>query len=335
MGECMSVKGGCEDMITIGIDHGNGNVKTKRCIFPCGFKKQDTMPSELFSSDILEYRGSFYSLTQNRFSYELDKTKNENCLILTLFAIAKELKARTAEGKEDFEWKKSFDGFVGREVVLAVGLPPAHFEKQQEAFKQYFLDAGRYGTEYRYNGKKFHFYIRDVFVFPQDYAAAVIYKEALIKKYGTVYCIDIGDGTVDLLALKGGVPDKEVMVSRELGVSRLREQIIDDVINDYGMTLDGSVIEDILTPGREVVAPGEIVQRVKKETARWAVKIVDQLHTKVPDFRFAPTVFCGGGSGLLKEYLEATGLFGMTEYIPDIHANAAGYEAIAGMMLGG
>lgn len=321
-------------MTIIGIDHGNGNIKTRNCVFPCGFKKQETLPSELFSSDILEYQGSYYSLTQNRFSYELDKTKNENCLILTQFAIAKELKARAAEGRADFDWKSSFGNYVGKDVVLAVGLPPAHFEKQQGAFKKYFLDAAKYGMEYRYNGKNFHFHIRDVLVFPQDYAAAIIYKEDLIKKYGTVYCIDIGDGTVDLLALKGGVPDKEVMVSRELGMSRLREQIIDDVINDYNMTLDGSTIEDILTPGREVVAPGEIVQRVKKETAEWAVKIVDQLHTKVPDFRFAPTVFCGGGSGLLKDYLEATGLFGMTDYIPDIHANAAGYEAIAGMILG-
>ena len=296
-------------MTIIGIDHGNGNIKTRSCAFPCGFKKQDTMPSELFSSDILEYRGSYYSLTQNRFSYELDKIRNENCLILTQFAIAKELKARAAEGRADFDWKSSFGNYVGGEVVLAVGLPPAHFEKQQGAFKKYFLDAGKYGMEYRYNGKNFHFYIKDVLVFPQDYAAAIIYKEELIKKYGTVYCIDIGDGTVDLLALKGGVPDKEVMVSRELGMSRLREQIIDDVINDYNMTLDGSVIEDILTPGREVVAPGEIVQRVKKETAEWAVRIVDQLHAKVPDFRFAPTVFCGVGLGAAERLFGGHGAF--------------------------
>lgn len=321
-------------MTVIGIDHGNGNVKTKRCVFPCGFKKQDTRPSDLFSADILEYRGSYYSLTPNRFSYEIDKTRNENCLVLTAFAIAKELKARAMEGKMDFDWKTSFGNFIGKDVVLAVGLPPAHFEKQQEAFKKYFLDAARCGMEFKYNGKTFHFYIRDVLVFPQDYAAAIIYKEELIKKYSTVYCIDIGDGTVDLLALKNGVPDKEVMVSRELGMSRLREQIIDDIINDYNMTLDGDIIEDILTPGREVLAPEDIVNRVRQETFAWATKIVDQLHTKVPDFRFAPTVFCGGGSGLLMPYLEQTGLFGMTDYIPDIHANAAGYETIAGMLLG-
>ena len=118
-------------------------------------------------------------------------------------------------------------------------------------------------------------------------------------------------------------------------MSRLREQIIDDVINDYNMTLDGTIIEDILTPGREVIAPEEIKQRIRQETAQWAGKIVDQLHTKVPDFRFAPTVFLGGGSKLLAPFLEATGMFGVTKYIDDICANAVGYEEIAKMYLKG
>lgn len=131
------------------------------------------------------------------------------------------------------------------------------------------------------------------------------------------------------------MPDKDVMVSRELGMSRLREQIIDDIINDYNMTLDGSIIEDVLTPGREVIAPDEVVSRIRQETTAWAEKIVDQLHSKVPDFRFAPTIFCGGGSILLAPYLEATGMFGVTEYIEDIHANAVGYEEIAKMYMNG
>lgn len=324
-----------EHVVVIGIDHGNGNMKTASSIFPYGFKKQEAKPSELFSQDILKYKGGFYSLVPNRFSYEIDKTKNENCLVLTMFAVAKELKARAVKEKPDFDWNKSFGGFVGKDVVLAVGLPPAHFEKQREAFKKYFMNAARYGLDFTYNGKTFSFHIKDVYVFPQDYAAAIIYKQALIKKYSMVYCIDIGDGTVDLLALKNGMPDKETMVSRELGMSKLRNQIIDDIINNYGMTLDGTIIEDVLTPGREVIVPEDIVKRIRQETAQWAEKIVDQLHSKVPDFRFAPTVFCGGGSKLLAPFLEATGMFGMTEYIEDIHANAVGYEEIAKLYLNG
>ena len=321
--------------IVMGIDHGNGNMKTASCVFPYGFKKQETKPSELFSKDILEYKGNFYSLIPNRFSYEIDKTKNENCLILTLFAIAKEAVSRAKAGRGDFDFKRDFSGYVGKDIVLSIGLPPAHYEKQREGFKKYFVDAARYGLEFKYNDKCFHIYVKEIFVLPQDYAAAIIYKQEMIKKYSTVYCIDIGDGTVDLMALKNGMPDKDTMVSRELGMSRLREQIIDDIINDYNMTLDGSTIEDVLTPGREVIAPDEIVARIRQETAQWVSKIVDQLHTKVPDFRFAPTIFCGGGSKLLAPFLEDTGMFGVTEYIDDIHANAVGYEEIARVYLKG
>lgn len=321
--------------VVIGIDHGNGNMKTAHCVFPCGIKTQETKPSELFSPDVIEFNKSFTSLSANRLPYEIDKTKNDNCLKLTLLAASKEIVSRAREGREDFDFKRDFSGFVGKDVVLAVGLPPAHLEKQQENFIKYFKEAGKYGFDYRYNDKPFCFYLKDVMVFPQCYAAVMVFKQELLKKYSTVYAIDIGDGTVDLLGLKNGVPDKAVMVSREHGMSKLRNQIIDDVINDYNMTLDDAIIEDILTPGKEVVVPNEIVVRVKEETARWASYIVDQLHSKVPDFRFAPTIFCGGGATLLRPYLEDTGMFGITDYIEDIHANAVGYEQIAKLLLNG
>lgn len=91
-------------------------------------------------------------------------------------------------------------------------------------------------------------------------------------------------------------------------------QLLDRFL-DYNMSLDSSTIEDILTPTREVIAPEEIVVRIRQETGEWANKIVDQLHTKVQDFRFAPTVFLGGGSKLLAPFLEATGMFGVVEYM--------------------
>lgn len=53
------------ELVVLGIDQGNGNMKTASCVFPYGFKKQETKPSELFSKDILEYKGMYYSLTQN------------------------------------------------------------------------------------------------------------------------------------------------------------------------------------------------------------------------------------------------------------------------------
>lgn len=315
-----------------GVDHGNGNMKTAGCVFPCGFTKQQVMPASIFAEDVIFYKGTYYVLNTNRFPYALDKTKNENCFILTLFAIAKEIRSRyEADGGS---WK-DFKGFVGKDIVLAAGLPPAHFEKQQKTFRKYFEDHALHGVDFSYNGKPFSFHIKDVRLYPQDYAAAIIFKQDIITQYPSVYCIDIGDGTVDLLGLRDGIPDKNVMVSRELGIARLREKIIDDVINDYAFTLDGRIIEDVLTPGRSTVLDFEITEKIRKETAEWATQILNQLYTKVPDFRIAPTIFSGGGSILLKPYILNSGAFGKVEFIEQINANAVGYEEIAKIEYGG
>lgn len=336
--------------IVIGIDHGNGNMKTAHTVFPCGFKAQDTEPSALFAKDIIEYDGRFYSLVPNRFPYQVDKTRDEKCYVLTMFAVAKELMARgvdagsgmamteiPGDGGEDSlralgMTGESAAGMTG-DVVLAVGLPPAHFEKYHKPFKEYFERNAAEGMNFRYNGTAFRLRVVGVYVLPQDYAACVIYREETVAKFHTVFCIDIGDGTVDMLALSKGMPDKECMVSREHGMSHLREMIIDDVISDYGMTLDNGTIDDVLS-GRDVVIPDAVVERIRRSAGDFAARIVNQLHSKVPDFRIAPTIFCGGGATMLKPYLEATGQFGKMDFISEIYANAIGYEKIAGMSLG-
>lgn len=309
-----------------GIDHGNGNIKTARTVFPCGFTKQQIKPAGIFAEDVISYKGNYYILNSNRFPYTVDKSKDENCFILTLFAFAKEIKKRVEES--GVKWK-DFKGFVGKDVVLAGGLPPAYYEKQEQSFRKYFVDNAKYGVDFTYNEKPFSFHIKDVRLYPQDYAAAIIFKEELISKYSTVYCVDIGDGTVDLLGLLEGIPDKNVIVSRELGMARLREKIIDDVINDYAYTLDSKIIEDVLTPGKETVLDYEITEKIRRHTREWTMQIVNVLHAKVPDFRIAPTIFTGGGSNLLKPYLLDSGFFGKAEFISEINANAVGYEELA------
>lgn len=307
----------------IGIDQGNGNLKTAKTHFPCGFTKQQTEPAGVFANEVLFYKNNYYTLSRTKFPYEIDKTKNENCLILTLFGIAKEIKARCeAEGRE-------FTGFIGKDVILALGLPPAHFEKQRKNFISYFENAFRYGVEFTYNNKPFSFHVKKICLYPQDYAAVMVHNAELVQKYKTINCIDIGDGTVELLVLKEGIPQKDTMLSREIGMARLREHIIDCVINDYAYTLDSEVIEDVLTPGVETVLDMDIEDKIMEETKLWAERIVNQLHSKVPDFRTAPTVFCGGGAIMLKPFLEKSGMFGVTKFDLDIHANAIGYEEIA------
>lgn len=314
------------ELTIIGIDNGNGNIKTKNETFPCGYHMQETEPNKLFSKDILEYNGKFYTLTTNAFPYQNDKTTDEKTYVLSLFGIAKELIARNPNIAKE--------GFVGKEVLLAVGLPPAHFEKQAKNFKQYFLNYSNHGVQFKYNGATFSFYIKDVLVFPQDFAGAVIFKNELLTMYSTSYCVDIGTGTTDLVGITNGMPDKDKMLSREIGMNKLRSMIIDDVINDYGVTLDDKTVEDFLADRPVALAPefaDKIKDRIAKTAMSFTTDLVNQLHSKVPDFRVFPTIFLGGGSIALKSYIEATKAFGIVEFIPDINANAVGYETMAKM----
>ena len=321
----------------IGIDHGNGNMKTENIVFPCGYKMQEAKPAELYAKDVIEYQGKFYSLSPERFSYQKDKTTNERAFILTLFAAAKEIITRAAYGKPAYNIKQNFSGFVGKDIILAVGLPPAHFEKQAKPFKEYFLKHAEHGISFKYNDKSFSFYLKNVLVFPQDYSAAVVFKGDLLSQYSTCYCIDIGDGTTDMVGLIDGVPEKETMFSREIGMSKLRSQIIDDVINDYGTTLNNRNIEDYLA-NKQIILPKDkkeaIERRIDKTAEDFTTELINQLHSKVPDFQTSAVIFSGGGSLALRKYLENSGQFSFTHYIEDIHANAIGYQQIAKKQLG-
>lgn len=320
----------------IGIDNGNGNIKTRNTVFPCAFKVQDIKPSTIFTKDMIEYNGKYYSLTQNRFSYQTDKTTDDNAFILTLFAIAKEIVARHSLGKSDYNFKNDFSRYVGKDVILAVGLPPAHIEKQSDKFKNYFLDRAKHGISFKYNDKPFSFYIRDVKVYPQDYAGVMIFRSELISEYSTCYCIDIGDGTIDMVGLIDGLPDKDSIVSREFGMSKLRSIIIDDAISNYGVTLSDKNVEDFLM-GKKIALADDlktpILECIDNATQAFTTEIINQLHSKVPDFRTYPTIFSGGGSIALKQYLLNSKAFGVTDFIEQVNANAIGYEKIAELSL--
>ena len=90
----------------IGIDHGYGNMKTANCCFPTGVTAYDHEP--LFTADILTYNGRYYLIGEGHKEFAPDKIKDEDYYVLTLAAIAKELKA---------------ENLTEAHIVIAAGLP--------------------------------------------------------------------------------------------------------------------------------------------------------------------------------------------------------------------
>ena len=173
----------------IAIDHGNYAVKTPHFSFISGLTEHTVKPP--MAEEVLEYNGKYWSLTGQRLPYMRDKTRDDRYFILSLFAIAKELSS--AGANTAFE-----------QIDLAVGLPPEHYGMLRERFAQYFR---RFGTvNFAYNNRPMSIVIRNVFVYPQAYAAVVPQSGQLLKTL-RMFIVDIGGYTTDVLLLRNGKPD--------------------------------------------------------------------------------------------------------------------------------
>ena len=74
----------------IGIDHGYGNMKTANCCFPTGVLKSNTEP--VFTGDLLVWEGRYYSIGVGHKEFTANKFTDEEYYVLTLAAIARELR---------------------------------------------------------------------------------------------------------------------------------------------------------------------------------------------------------------------------------------------------
>ena len=123
--------------IIIGIDHGYYAIKTRQVSFPSGIIGYDYEPYTM--QNVLQYQGKYYVCGTGRQTLVKNKTSNDNYYLLTLAAIAEEIKHRKAERKT--------------EVILAVGLPLSSFGREKT--------------------------IKDVKLFPQGYSALALHPEYL------------------------------------------------------------------------------------------------------------------------------------------------------------
>ena len=100
------------------------------------------------------------------------KVEDDSFYLLTLAAVAKELKKR---------------GLSDAKVFLAVGLPLTRFGAERNNFIKYLTKNKR--VDFRYENEAYHIEIDDVVVFPQHYAAVVEKIPTMAKK---TLVVDIG-----------------------------------------------------------------------------------------------------------------------------------------------
>ncbi len=294
----------------IAIDHGNYAIKTPHFSFVSGLIEHTVKPP--MADEVLEYEGKYWALTGQRLPYMRDKTRDDRYFILSLFAIAKELMANGTN--------TAFE-----QVDLAVGLPPEHYGMLRERFAQYFRRQG--AINFVYNNRPLSIVIRNVFVYPQAYAAVVPQCGQLLKTL-RMFIVDIGGYTTDVLLLRNGKPDLQFCRSLESGVITMNNDIIGKISAQHDMRIEDEHICAVLQ-GVETILPEDVKKAIRGAAQLHAKDILDKLRELQVDLRTNPAIFIGGGSILFRPLIENTPLVAKASFVEDPKANAIGYEMLA------
>ena len=208
----------------IGIDHGWSMMKTISQVFVTGVKEITTTPA-LFG-DVLEYEGKFYKVGTVRQEVKDTKVEDDSFYLLTLAAVAKELKRR---------------GLAEAKVFLAVGLPLTRFGAEKNDFIKYLTKNKR--VSFKYENESYHIEIDDVAVFPQCYAAVVDKIPAMAKK---TLIVDIGSWTIDIMPVINKSPDESKCVTIPKGLITCMRSINEQCVRQLTMVWKALIIVCLL-----------------------------------------------------------------------------------------
>lgn len=346
--------------MVIAVDTGNRCIKTAHADpFSAGLIRHfDAQP--IVSSDTLYFEGNYYTFSETQGYHRKNKTADDTYFILTLAAIAREIimkdalqkaggekalqfssvlrEAVRAKGLNTEGRQKEFERIVeqspaaySEDVFLSVGLPPRDMKAQKEAFRNYFLRDGK-PVCFTYNSIKFEILITDVCVSPQGFAA--IFPNDLFKQVirsPQAYIIDIGGYTTDVAFVVNRRIDQSFFESMPFGVIHMGNEIIATIDQDYQQPITGVLIEAVLQ-GESIGKP-EVEDAVRKLADAYARRIIAALRDRGVELELSLPVLVGGGVQLLRSSLEKAIRRDEIFVIPDIRANAIGYEVVANRLL--
>ena len=215
--------------IIIGIDHGYYAIKTAHCSFAAGLTSYGEH-EPYTRQGLLEFGGCFFVCGSGRQPIQRDKTINDNYYLLTLAAIAKEIRQRGLPPECS--------------VRIAAGLPLTSFGRDKPKFKDYLLRSNQ-PVNFKFEGVEYSITIEEVAVFPQGYAALMT-EVGLLQDEPSMLLMDLGGWTVDLMRIDNAIPAADTAHSLELGMIRCVDDIREQVRRETGLSLTDAQIENML-----------------------------------------------------------------------------------------
>jgi plasmid segregation protein ParM len=112
----------------------------------------------------------------------------------------------------------------------------------------------------------------------------------------------------------------------------MNNEIIRKINTLHDLHIDDEHISAVLL-GEDTILPVEAQDTIKSATKAHAGNILNQLRELQFDLRSTPAMFIGGGSLLLRSYIESSPLVAKAEFVSSPSANVCGYEKLAGSIL--
>ena len=292
------------DICIIGVDHGYGNMKTANHIFKTGILAYDTEP--LFTADMLVYEGKYYLIGEGHKEFISEKIKDEDYYLLTLVAIAKELKDA---------------GLTEAKAVIAAGLPLTWTSGQKKDFAAY-LDKNK-EVSFTYKKIDYHITIEDVRIYPQGYAAIAEVTSAM---KGVNIIADIGNGTMNVLYMVNGRPQSGKMYTEKFGTYQCTLAIREIFMQKTNRELNDAIIDEVLCTGTAEIGLADL-KIIRAAATEYVNDIFRRLREHGYDEGTMKLYITGGGGCLVKHFRKCNP--DRVIFVDDICAAAKGYEYLA------
>lgn len=292
------------EMYVIGIDHGYGNMKTANCCFSTGVMKSDTEP--VFASDLLIWNNKYYSIGVDHKEFTADKFSDEDYYVLTLAAIARELRR---------------ERITKATVFIAAGLPLTWVSEQKAEFKKYLLQHNE--VSFTFRNTEYHIRIAGAEIYPQGFAAVA---ERLGDFKGVNMLCDIGNGTMNLLRIVNKKPDAQRMFTEKYGTHQCSLLIREQMMKVHHVNLDNTIINEILKKGSADIDK-QYLDTIIKTAKEYTTGVFRRLREHEYDSKLMKLYVVGGGGCLIRnfaDYEESRVIIN-----DDICATAKGYEYMA------
>ena len=292
----------------IGVDHGYGNMKTANCCFPTGVMKSDTEPT--FVSDLLVWNDKYYSIGVGHKEFTADKFNDEDYYVLTLAAIARELKR---------------EQITEAEVYIAAGLPLTWVSEQKAEFKEYLLQHNE--VSFTFRNKAYRIKIVGAEIYPQGFAAIV---NNLPNFTGVNMLCDIGNGTMNIMFVNDKKPNPANCYTEKFGTHKCMLEVQENLMRIHHTEPPEEMITRVLRFGTADIDSDYL--KTITDTAKEYVKgIFRRLRKHGYDPKLMKLYVVGGGGCLIRNFTDYDE--SRVTINDDICATAKGYERMLEMKL--